>query len=106
MDRPAKPRDVLVALACGLAVALMVFPFQGGLLFGLLREGRFGVTVVVAALCSTIVAVPTARLRRRHLHEPPGWRGRACLAVARAILTLDTALIGIGLAQALLGQAS
>ena len=69
-----KPLDGFSALACLLAVFVMVFPLEADILSVLVYEGRTAVAALIAVACFAIVFLPTALAWRRRWRRPGAWR--------------------------------
>jgi hypothetical protein len=71
------------------AIAVMVLPIQGDILFSLLHDRRIGTAKVVWTLCFMVVFVPFCISLCRLFQRPERWRGRGTLIFTGCVLVYD-----------------
>lgn len=89
-----KPLDAYAAAAFGLAVFLMILPFEADIVLAGLRTANIASAALVAVTCSLTVLVPILLSARRRWIQPYQWRGGGYFAAAVAILVLQFLMMG------------
>jgi hypothetical protein len=95
-EAPAKRFDWLAALALGLALFVMVLPFEAGILTGFFISRRLFDAAFLAISCFAIVGLPALVSWRRHRKNPGLYRGKWQLATTAVILALNLLMVASG----------
>ena len=85
--------DGYAALACALAVGIMVLPTEADILFVLFANRQIALAGAFAVICFVSVLVPTIISWRRHRAAPQKWCGIGYLYGTVSILILNGLMV-------------